>query len=262
MKNLLHFLMAGSLSFSILFISFNANSQEVPIVKLCGSVVEHSNSVGVHAISVCVTTANSTTGVAPATEKCKKIIEKDNGKTMGGEGFGCPECPEGTKGCEMDITKISSESGTAYQAIYDSLNSSGQRCYTCPAGTYTIKYKCKSCREKDGQDHSYKATDPQSGMDEINFNKNLLQAKLSGLYPNPAYNQVTVAFESITELNKAYLQVTDITGKVITEHSMGDLDSGNHSFSLNTWNFPAGIYHVHLFNKQQKLDSQPLMIVR
>ncbi len=64
-----------------------------------------------------------------------------------------------------------------------------------------------------------------------------------GCAPNPAQHTTKVLLD-IKNAVFSRIEVYDITGRKMTTVFRGNLEKGNHSFQLNTDNYPAGLYFV------------------
>ncbi|NNE55064.1 MAG: T9SS type A sorting domain-containing protein, partial [Flavobacteriales bacterium] len=61
------------------------------------------------------------------------------------------------------------------------------------------------------------------------------------LYPNPADEQVTIAFD-LMAANRVTIEITDMTGRTVFEENYGELFVGNHRKTIPTKSLPAGMY--------------------
>lgn len=83
----------------------------------------------------------------------------------------------------------------------------------------------------------------------MNFHPNEI-VELNGLssldiYPNPSINETTVTFDLINAA-ETKIQVTDLTGRMVYEEELGNLQSGRSQVSLNTSNYKNGVYIVNV----------------
>jgi hypothetical protein len=75
----------------------------------------------------------------------------------------------------------------------------------------------------------------------ISDNNKLTQSPDFDIYPNPAYDQITVAFE--TEGNaRVDMNVFNLTGKMVKKIDLGMRPAGKQDIVVNCRNLPAGIY--------------------
>ncbi|MBS1614938.1 MAG: T9SS type A sorting domain-containing protein [Bacteroidetes bacterium] len=88
------------------------------------------------------------------------------------------------------------------------------------------------------------------GVAEINNNK---PAAIS-IAPNPANNQALLMLDAQTTAS-AQMLITDMAGRVLRQEAL-NLKSGINAFSLNTANWPAGIYAVQVAAQGWKLSSR------
>ena len=77
------------------------------------------------------------------------------------------------------------------------------------------------------------------GLDELASTTDL------SAYPNPANNQVTVAYTISNAANVA-ITLTDITGKVVLTNNLGLQNEGNYSVNVNTSDLADGVYFYSL----------------
>ena len=68
---------------------------------------------------------------------------------------------------------------------------------------------------------------------------------LGGLevYPNPAADVFYVDF-SVRENTEAYIEVSDLAGRIVSRTAAGDLPAGEQHFELEATDWPAGVYQV------------------
>jgi hypothetical protein len=78
-----------------------------------------------------------------------------------------------------------------------------------------------------------------TGVGEIDVEGNGIAA----VYPNPVNNFATVKFQLANSSN-AVVTVSNVMGQVVYKHDLGKVSSGITRHSLNTENFPDGIYNV------------------
>jgi PKD repeat protein len=77
------------------------------------------------------------------------------------------------------------------------------------------------------------------------------------IFPNPADDEIFIFLETIV-MNNTVLDITDITGKKIAEHSIG---AGDQKLRLNISSLPMGTYFVRL-KSNNHCNTERLMIVR
>lgn len=63
-------------------------------------------------------------------------------------------------------------------------------------------------------------------------------------YPNPVFNNLNLDLNIEEDLNAVSYQINDMLGNVIATSTLGNLNKGAHSFSVNTTNFSAGMYSI------------------
>jgi hypothetical protein len=66
-----------------------------------------------------------------------------------------------------------------------------------------------------------------------------------GLYPNPAVNNFTVAFE-LESKKDITMEITNVIGQVLWSKNYGTLGSGSYSYKIDTHELPSGIYQLHI----------------
>jgi thiol-disulfide isomerase/thioredoxin len=65
------------------------------------------------------------------------------------------------------------------------------------------------------------------------------------IYPNPASTETKVAF-NLTQNAETSVQILDAYGKVVFDYNLGNMNSGNVEFSVDTEKYAAGVYFVRL----------------
>lgn len=78
------------------------------------------------------------------------------------------------------------------------------------------------------------------------------------LFPNPAHEQVNVAFTMPTQ-GTVYLQVVDPSGRVVRDRDL-DVDRGQQTMSIGTAGLPAGAYHLRLVSTAMLAPKSLLFI--
>lgn len=86
----------------------------------------------------------------------------------------------------------------------------------------------------------------------MNFDQTLATNSLEkgtsfAIYPNPARELAKIAFELNTE-STIEIQVTDISGKVVSTQNMGSKTVGSHVVEINTTTLNEGIYFVNFIS--------------
>ncbi|MBK9732989.1 MAG: T9SS type A sorting domain-containing protein [Chitinophagaceae bacterium] len=80
-----------------------------------------------------------------------------------------------------------------------------------------------------------------------------LQMQLS---PNPASDQAIINYTIPATNEKVWLTVTDLQGKLISRWNIGTATGGDHTYSIDTRNYAAGMYLVELFSgKIKKMEK-------
>ena len=70
--------------------------------------------------------------------------------------------------------------------------------------------------------------------------------------PNPAINNTEVKFE-LANTQDVTINLFDITGKIVKEYNLGELNAGNHSITFDTAALPAGTYFYSLNNITRRM---------
>ncbi len=73
----------------------------------------------------------------------------------------------------------------------------------------------------------------------------ITKGEIRSLYPNPASNNVSVAF-NVKEAGKYTLEINNITGVTVKSMDLGNMGSGNYKELLDIENLNAGVYIVTL----------------
>ena len=77
----------------------------------------------------------------------------------------------------------------------------------------------------------------------LSVNENTTQVADAVIYPNPTSSTSTVEF-SLVSASEAVVSVTDLSGKIVSERNLGQLNAGVNATEINTTSFNAGIYYV------------------
>jgi hypothetical protein len=77
----------------------------------------------------------------------------------------------------------------------------------------------------------------------LGVNENTTQVANAVIYPNPTSSTSTVEF-SLVNASEAVVSVTDLSGKIVSERNLGQLNAGANATEINTTSFNAGIYYV------------------
>ena len=73
------------------------------------------------------------------------------------------------------------------------------------------------------------------------------------VYPNPVIQSVTI--ESREVIDQAFIQVTDLNGRITIKENVADLRT--HVINCNEW--PNGIYFITLYNKNKNIFSSKII---
>lgn len=77
----------------------------------------------------------------------------------------------------------------------------------------------------------------------LNVNENTLQVADAAIYPNPTTTTSTVEF-NLVNASEVSISITDLSGKIVSERNLGQLNAGANATEINTTSFNAGIYYV------------------
>ena len=77
----------------------------------------------------------------------------------------------------------------------------------------------------------------------LSVNENTLQVADAVIYPNPTSSISTVEF-NLVNASEATISITDLSGKIVSERNLGQLNAGVNATEINTTSFNAGIYYV------------------
>lgn len=89
----------------------------------------------------------------------------------------------------------------------------------------------------------------------LNINENSLQVTNASIYPNPTTTTSTVEF-NLTDASEATISVTDLSGKIVSERNLGQLNAGVNSTDINTSSFNAGVYYVTIASNGSLLTKK------
>lgn len=82
-------------------------------------------------------------------------------------------------------------------------------------------------------------TDPTVGVKEFKQEVGLY------VYPNPSNDKIYIDYSAKTE-NKVSIEITDLTGRVISTTNKGTVTAGDHTFDMNTSTLPNGVYLLNI----------------
>ena len=77
----------------------------------------------------------------------------------------------------------------------------------------------------------------------LSVNENTTQVADAVIYPNPTSSTSKVEFNLVNP-SEATISVTDLSGKLVSERNLGQLNAGANATEINTTSFNAGIYYV------------------
>lgn len=88
----------------------------------------------------------------------------------------------------------------------------------------------------------------------------VLALALRGVRPNPALNDLTVAF-SLPDASPARIEVLDLAGRRVLVREVGTLGAGHHTLNLtNSQRLPAGIYLIRLASGGRSLVARATVV--
>ncbi|KAA3650754.1 MAG: T9SS C-terminal target domain-containing protein [Bacteroidetes bacterium] len=77
------------------------------------------------------------------------------------------------------------------------------------------------------------------------------------IYPNPAHDLANINFKSALNFREQYIEVLDITGKVI---EYAKIPFGTLNYELNTKDISSGVYFVRLIAEGVQVDTKKIII--
>ncbi len=77
----------------------------------------------------------------------------------------------------------------------------------------------------------------------LSVNENTTQVIDAVIYPNPTSSTSTIEF-NLVNVSEATISITDLSGKIVSERNLGQLNAGANATEINTTSFNAGIYYV------------------
>jgi len=77
----------------------------------------------------------------------------------------------------------------------------------------------------------------------LSVNENALQVANAAIYPNPTVSTSTVEF-NLVNASEATISITDLSGKIVSERNLGQLNAGANATEINTTSFNSGVYYV------------------
>jgi len=91
----------------------------------------------------------------------------------------------------------------------------------------------------------------------VGINENITVDRIVS-YPNPTTDVLNIKFE-LKNNNLVTANLLDITGKVLTTKSFGNLPSGTYTESFNTSNYNSGVYFIEFVIGNEKLVNRFLI---
>ncbi len=77
----------------------------------------------------------------------------------------------------------------------------------------------------------------------LSVNENTSQIAEAAIYPNPTSSTSTVEF-NLVNASETSISITDLSGKIVSERNLGQLNAGANATEINTTSFNAGVYYV------------------
>ncbi len=84
-----------------------------------------------------------------------------------------------------------------------------------------------------------------------NNNSSILSANP---YPNPTNDNVLLPYY-LKNSTTLMLSVYDVTGKLVMEHALGIINSGEHSIQISLAGLPSGLYHYRLYSESDQVSG-------
>jgi len=117
------------------------------------------------------------------------------------------------------------------------------------------KYTCRVTGDCGIVNSNESNVDIVTSVDETFTN----EFKLYQNNPNPAQQSTVILFES--DVVSAFtLQVTDMFGKEMFNNSLGILDTGKHSLTLDIHEYSSGVYYYTLYNEHGSLTRKFIVV--
>lgn len=151
------------------------------------------------------------------------------------------------------ITLTANETGASYQWINctSGLDIPGEtnQIFTPTAdGSYSVRITKGSCSE----------TSTCIIVNTLGLEMDGLTTSVR-IFPNPATELVTIQFNSLVNIGLSTIQITDLTGRIIFNHTF-QIQQGNNTFVIDANTLPHGLYNVNLLTDAIVLSTQKLII--
>ena len=131
-------------------------------------------------------------------------------------------------------TSGSSDAQTSF-ILYGGLNGAGSQYYTTSTPMIRLDF----------QDFT--------GINEINSNINLGQN-----IPNPFNNNSTIKF-NLKNRSDVQIEITDIKGSIISKTDLGNLNTGEHTFEINSSDLNSGMYYYSLISGADRITKKMII---
>lgn len=89
----------------------------------------------------------------------------------------------------------------------------------------------------------------------LSVNENTTQIANAAIYPNPTTTTSTVEF-NLVNASEAIISITDLSGKIVSERNLGQLNAGANATEINTTSFNAGVYYVTIASNGSSITKK------
>jgi tetrahydromethanopterin S-methyltransferase subunit F len=89
----------------------------------------------------------------------------------------------------------------------------------------------------------------------LSVNENTTQVIDAVIYPNPTSSTSTVEF-NLVNASEAIISITDLSGKIVSERNLGQLNAGANATEINTTSFNAGVYYVTIASNGSSITKK------
>jgi len=131
-------------------------------------------------------------------------------------------------------TSGSSDAQTSF-ILYGGLNGAGSQYYT--TGTPMVRLNFQDF----------------TSIDELNGNINLSQN-----VPNP-FNANSIVKFNLTNSSDVQIEITDLKGRLISKTDLGNLNSGEHTFEINSTDLNSGMYYYSLISGKDRITKKMIV---
>jgi hypothetical protein len=89
----------------------------------------------------------------------------------------------------------------------------------------------------------------------LSVNENTNQVADAVIYPNPTSLTSTIEF-NLVNASETTISITDLSGKIVSERNLGQLNAGANATEINTTSFNAGIYYVTVSSNRSSVTKK------